>query len=328
MDLKQFLNLDQAQIESSLTKENGLKKLPVKNNDIGTKNLVDRWYNTFKYDNKKSVLENFLLYRAASAFNLYTNIDDADITQPALDFLKAKLLGIQGVKHVHVGKEIDKREKRRTFKVELVDGTVVLLESDTAHSLMGDLGLFMRKIIPKLENLSQGSYWPQETYMKLYSLETNKSNSYYQPYKLFYFYSIIKEIEKSFRAGSDEYECFESLERRAGLVHTLNNMMLVPYGYNSKRGFGLKTYKTNRKINDRLDLTYLDWDEMIADPNFSTELLQQRLNNDKCTLESIRFLVENKEILLPNCYHYHKDAEKKNLSGITMRSHAIANTLS
>lgn len=326
MDYKKYLQLDKTKIKKSLTKDTGLKQLSFLSDGIDPNDAVEIWYDMFTYNEKRSDLENFLLYKAAVKFELYTGIDDADITKPALEHLKNKLLMIEQVENVLVGVEIDKTEKSRVFKVELKNGKTLFLESDTANSLMIDLNDFMNIIIPKIKEIPKGTGWPEATYFKQFSLNPNKSDSYYTPYKYFYFYTLIDEIKKNLLDGIEK-ECFEALEKRASLVHTEGNLLLVPYGYNSPRGWGLATYKSNRRIKDRLDLTYLDWNEMIEDPAFTTEKLQQRLRNKKCSLDSVAFLLQHKEILLPNCPNYPPGVEKKSIEAILDRSIAILATL-
>ena len=116
---------------------------------------------------------------------------------------------------------------------------------------------------------------------------------------------------------------FGKLEKRAQYIHTNANMMLVPYGYNSQRGFKLITYSSHKKINDRLDLTMVDYEEMLADPKLSAELLQKRLNNNRVTKESIEFIVKNKNVIMPQIPHYLEGSKKNTVEGVLRRSEAI-----
>ncbi len=316
-DLKEHLKLSKEKICKSLTNEDGLKKLSAISND------PDFWFAEFQFDSQRSGLDSFFRYRSAGAFGLYeAGFDDGDITQPALEFLKQRLLNINEVKSVTIGKDIDSEAKDRTFKVELLNGSILYLESDTAMSLMTDLSIYMNKIIPRIENVPRGICWPDATYVKMYNLDDCRKGNYYIPFKLYYYHTFICKLPDKLIHEMDK-NCFEKLERRAQYIHTNPNMMLVPYGYNAQRGFKLVTYSSHQKINDRLDLTMADYEEMLADPEFSTELFQKRLINSKCTKESIEFLVKYKNIIMPHIPRYSEGSEKNTIEGILKRSEAI-----
>lgn len=317
-DLKEYLKVSKDRINESLKKENGLKKLSFLSND------PDFWYKEFQFDNKRSGIDSFLRYRSAGAFGLYeVGYDDGDIAQPALEFLEQKLIDINEVKRVTIGKNINPEEKERTFRVELLDGSILYLESDTAMSLMTDLNVYMNKIIPRIENVSRGISWPDATYIKMYDLDASRKDSnYFKPFKYYYYHTLLSKLPVQLTQEMDKM-CFEKLERRAQYIHTNANMMLVPYGYNSQRGFKLITYSSHQKINDRLDLTMLDYEEMLADSKLSTELLQKRLKNNKCTKESIQFIVKNKNIIMPQIPHYLEGSEKNTVEGVLKRSEAV-----
>ena len=317
-DLKESLKISKSRIYKSLKKENGLSKLSFISDD------PEFWYREFQFDNKRSKIDSFLRYRSAGAFGLYeVGYDDGDIAQPALEFLKQRLSDIYEVKSVTIGKDIDSKEKERTFRVELLDGSILYLESDTAMSLMPDLNVYMNKIIPRIENVPRGISWPDATYIKMYDLDTSRKDcNYFKPFKYYYYHTLLSKLSDQLTQELD-MKCFEKLEKRAQYIHTNANMMLVPYGYNSLRGFKLTTYSSHQKINDRLDLTMLDYEEMLADPKLSTGLLQKRLNNNKGTKESIEFIVKNKNVVMPQIPHYLEGSEKNTVEGLLKRSEAI-----
>lgn len=288
---------------------------------------INYWIQLFTYSEERTALENFMLYRTAGEFCLYKKeTNDVDITTQVLNELKKRLCSLSCVEKVKVGKEINKNEKERVFLVCLKDGRKVYLESDTANSLMGDLGDFLRKIILQIEDIPQGLNWAEATYIKNYNLENNRVNRYYKPFRNYYFYTLISKLPELLQ-DETTIECYKHLEKRAQATHILKNMILVPYGYNSARGFRLKTYKSNRKIQDRLDLTIVDFEEMIDDAMFGDIELQDRLHNCKCTLDSVKFLLENKEQLFPQIPVYTQEAEDTTILGILERSKIISRTL-
>jgi len=321
-DLKKYLLLDEEKLSYSLKDADKLGKLKFISDDI------NYWKQLFTYNEERAALENFMLYRTAGEFGLYKKgADDADITTPALNELKKRLCSLSCVEKVKMGKEIDKNEKDRVFLVCLKDGRYIYLESDTANSLMGDLGDFLRKIIMQIEDIPKGLNWAEATYIKRYNLDENRTNSnYYKPFRNYYFYKLISKLPGVLQ---DEIaiECYTQLEERARVTHVLKNMILVPYGYNSARGYNLKTYKSNRKIQDRLDLTFVDFEEMMDDTMFRDIEIQKRLRNNKCTIDSVKFLLENKEQVFPQIPVYTQEAENKNITGILERSKIINGTL-
>ena len=289
-DLKKYLKISEKKVEKSLNKCKGLMSI----NKVEEKD----WMEYFKFNSKISSLENFCRYRAAGAFGLYEDgYDDADITTPVIEHFKEKLKNIAEVSDVKVGKEISDDEKYRTFQVFLKgQSTPLYFETDTAISLMGDFGNFMRKIL----NKNLGKMWTQ-TYMKAYDLPSSWADYAYEPFKLYYWGKIQSEIKNMFTPK--EIECYESFEERAKHTHTIQNMMLVPYGYNSARGFWLKTYKSKKKINDRLDLTMCDFVVMCRDKFMCDETLQVRLrlkrNKEFATLSTVKFLMKYQNELMP-----------------------------
>ena len=322
-DLKKYMILSEKALCNSLENADKLGKMSFISDD------VTYWKELFTYSEARSALQNFLLYRTAGAFNLYEKgADDADITAPALNELKRRLYSLPCVQSVKVGKEIDDTEKERTFLVTLKDGRSLYLESDTANSLMGDLGTFLRTILKWRE----GSNWPTVTYIKQYNLDSNKYDNYYTPFKLHYFFNLISTLVGELQ-DKVEIDCLEALEKRAQLTHVLKNMILVPYGYNQFRGFKSQTYKTRLLIQDRLDLTFKDFEEMHDDAAFGDAEFQTRPSfsdrgNKKRTVYSVEFLLENKDVLFPPIPEYPEGAEGNSASAILEKSKIIIKTLS
>ena len=319
-DLKINLRLSEYKISKSLNNNNALGKLKF----ISTEILW--WKNFFEYNPNRTNLDNFLRYRMAGALNLYElEHDDCDQTEPVLEYFKAKLLKIDEVIDVKIGHDISPSEKVRTILVTLKNGEDIYLETDTANSLMTDLNLFMNLVVKKVEGLPNKCSWPEKTYIKKLNLELNKSDSYYRPFKLFYFINLSKKMTEEY-LSDEEMKCLISLETRAKYIHTLENMMLVPYGYNQKRGYNLTTYKSGIKINDRLDLTFIDYEEMINDKSFTSFDFQKRLGNKKCSKRSIEFLIKYKNMLIPNIPIGVSSFMKKNIDFITLKSKSIIDT--
>lgn len=320
-DLKKYLLLDDKKLSNSLKDMDKLGKLSFISNDI------DYWKDKFIYKEERSALQNFLLYRTAGAFDLFERgKDDADITFPALNELKKKICSLPCVEKVEVGKDINKYEKDRAFLVYLKDGRNIYLESDTANSLMRDLGDFLRIMIPKIEKIPKESKWADATYIRQYKLD-ERGEYYYSPFKYYYFYTLISKLDELLQ-DKIEIECLAQLEKRAQFTHVLKNMILVPYGYNSNRGFKLNTYKSNRNIQDRLDLTVIDFEEMLEDVAFGDVELQARLGNSKCTVDSVKFLVENKDLLFPTIPIFTKEVHRRDILDILERTKIINKTLS
>lgn len=291
VDLKTFMKVDRKKLEECLKNPMKLGKL----NSLKEFYMdIDEWEKFLNYSTDQSSLENFLLYRIAGEYNLYTEIDDADTTPYALNYLKDKLCSIDEVEAVQVGVL-----KQRAFTVTLKDSEVIYLESDTANSLMWDLGNFFRVIIPKVKKVPVNC-WAEKTYIKEYNLLPAESDNYYRPFKLFYYLKLIPKLGEVLE-DELEIKCLEELEKRASWIHTLDNMMLVPINYNSARGCWLKTYKSDILIKDRLDYTYMDLEEMIQDPKLDDPKIQERLKNEYCTRKSVDFLYEYKNILMPPC---------------------------
>lgn len=320
-DLKKYLKITKTRVEKSLEASRGLKLINSGKED------VDYWVDYFTYNDKLTSLENFCRYRAAGGFNLYEDgYDDGDITVPVIEHFKKELLNIDEVIDVKVGREISSDEKDRTFQVTLKNNDVLYFETDTAISFMGDFGTFMRKIIHKVEGLPHKSYWPEETYKKYYNLSKDWKDVYYAPFKMYYFGEIQSKIMD--RLDSEiEIECYKSFEERAKKVHTIKNMMIVPYGYNSPRGYGLCTYKSNIKINDRLDLTVRDFEEMISETAMTDMHFQDRLrlkrNAEYVTLDAVRFLLKYKNKLMPSIPIFDSECEKNTIEGLLKKNRVI-----
>lgn len=312
-DLKEHLILNKEKLLESLQDPSKLGALNEVSGDL------NYWNELFTFSSDRKALENFLLYRTASAFTLFKpHANDADMVEPALCELKSRLESIPSVASVAVGKEIYKEDKERAFFVTLKNGTSFFLESDTATSLMKDLGDFLRNILRS----SFGSNWPEATYIKQYGLEKGKSYNYYKPFRNYYFFTLISKLYNEPK-DSLAQSCLYELERRAQLTHKIPNIILVPYGYNAPRGTCLTTYKTKVKISDRLDLTMLDFEEMIDSPDFTDQHFQERLKNKKCTIASIEFLLEHRDILFPKIPIFDKTLEGSNTQSILNRSKAI-----
>lgn len=296
-DVKAVLTIDAKKVGKSLQHEYGIKRLQCAHPHYIGISDVDYWTDHLSYSTSKRNLQNFLLYRVANDFQLFSGVNDADCTEPVMNHFKEILLSLDEVKSVKVGKKISDDEKERVFEVELYDGSIIYLETDTANSIMTDLGNFIRQMIAKVEGLDPKLYWPEYTYFKTYGLNRNMANRILRGFRNYYFYTLIDRMYETLTEVNDRKR-LEELEMRAGTVHTLKNMMLVPYGYNCMRGFKLKTYKSNIKINDDYSLTIKDFYEMLEDPHFTIEQLQKRLGNRKCSVESIGFLLKYKEFLL------------------------------
>ncbi|MDE6003846.1 MAG: HNH endonuclease family protein, partial [Oscillospiraceae bacterium] len=244
------------------------------------------------------------------------------------------------VNDVIVGNKIHKKEKDRAFKITLKDSAKgypyhynskeIYLESDTANSLMRDFGDFIRIILKR----AKGENWPEETYIKKYGLPENASDYFLEPFKFFYWYTLIPEL-KDLLEGKEK-ACFDALEERAALVHTLGNVILVPYGYNSARGYGLKTYTKEKKINDRLDLTMDDFEEMLTAEGFDDEQFYSRqdkefikkFDKEKTSVDAVRFLMNHQAELFPDIPKYPNPEERMTkIEWLTKVSEEIVNTL-
>ena len=324
-DLKKYLKISEKKVEKSLNKCKGLMSI----NKVEEKD----WMEYFKFNSKISSLENFCRYRAAGAFGLYEDgYDDADITTPVIEHFKEKLKNIAEVSDVKVGKEISDDEKYRTFQVFLKDqSTPLYFETDTAISLMGDFGNFMRNILKKKQKQEKQKQEKQEktwvqTYMDAYNLPSNWGNYAYNPFRIYYWGKIQSEIENMF-TEEIEHECYESFEERAKHTHTIQNMMLVPYGYNSARGFWLKIYKSDKKINDRLDLTMCDFVEMCRDKFMCDKTLQVRLrlkrNKEFATLSAVKFLMKYQNELMPSIPKFNSECERNTIEGLLKKNEII-----
>lgn len=343
-DLKKDLKIDKEKVSKSLENENKLRKLEkLRNENKLIINNFKTWEELFTYDENRTSLENFLLCRTAGAFGLYKEgFDDPDSTPKALKYLEDKLKNIDEVDTVEVGKAIHKKEKDRVFKITLKDSAKghpypyqnknkeIYLESDTANSLMTDLGDFIRIILKGVK----GKDWPELTYIKEYDLPKNKNNNFYKPFKYFYWYTLISKLpdmlkDKEGKVCKEKKACLEVLEKRAALIHTLGNVILVPYGYNSPRGYGLATYQSKIAIQDRLDLTIRDFNEMLADKEFGDEQFYERnkkFNKEKTSVDAVRFLMNHQAELFPDIPKYPDDNLDK-IEWLTEVSNAIIETL-
>lgn len=317
-DLKKYLEIDNNKLYKSLSNIDKLGKLSFISSEF------DYWKNLFTYSEKRTNIENFLLFKTASKLNLYKeDYNDPDATFPALEYLKNNLYKIESVDRVEIGKEIDKKMKSRAFLATLKGDKKIYLESDTANSLMTDLGNYLRIIMGKYIKLPKGKNWAEATYMKKYGLKQPD-----EALRNFYWYTLISRLQDLLKEDADK-DCYALLEQRAGLTHTLKNVILVPYGYNTPRGFSLKTYKSNIKICDRLDLTIKDFNEMVEDAEFNDEILQKRLKceDEKCSVDTIKFLLENKKILFPEIPIYETNLIPKTIEKICNVTKNINNTL-
>lgn len=297
VELKSFLNIDEIEIEKSLQNDFGIKRLKMVHPICEGISDVEYWKKQFSNSSRRKNLENFLLYKAANDFCLYSGVNDADFTAPVMKHFKELLLSLDEVKAVRIGQQISNKEKGRALEVVLQDGDIIYLETDTAHSLMTDLGSFIREMIPKVEHLARGLYWPEHTYFKTYGLNGTISKQILRGFRNYYFYTLIDRLFVTLTDENDRKR-LEALEKGAGAIHTLENMILVPYGYNCKRGFKLNTHLSKIKINDDFGLTLKDFQEMLDDTHFTTKKLQKRLGNSKCTLRSIEFLMKHQAVLL------------------------------
>lgn len=319
-DLKKYVTISDKRLRNRL-KNGALKELSAISNDF------DYWKKLFTYNESRGGLGNFLLYRTAGAFDLYAPVDDGDIAPPVFEYLKSKLLSIDSVKEVKYGQELAKQMKsgykERVVYVKLQDDSELYLETDTANSLMNDFYLFMKNVL--LKRLRPD--WKTVCISNKFQLEKGEK---LQPFRYFYYYLVIKGIEKfDYDWTNEERECLKALEDRAKYTHTLKNMILVPYRYNCKRGLNLTTYKSNIKINDRLDLSIKDFQEMLSDETFDDHQLQERLGDELglCSIKSIKFLMDNQALLFPPIPEFTDDMEGNSTLAITLRSQLITNTL-
>lgn len=317
-DLKQYVKIDERKLKRCIAHEHKLGKLAFLGKD------ASQWMACLSYQKERNELANFLMYRCAGAWNLHGAIDDADVCTAAMAYLKEKLMAVDEVAKVEWGAEIQD-VKPRTLRVTLVDGSQIYLESDTANSLMRDVGLFYRLILTK----RYGSKWPEETYIKEFQLDDDGSANYYQPFKLFYFYTLLERFDQEKLLDAEEQKVLDVLQQRAACTHTLANMIVVPYGYNQERGsFRGKTHTSNQKIQDDVELSLRDLKEMLADDQFHDAQLQKRLRNPYATMRSLRFLLEHQEELFPPIPYLEDKMREDSLEGILERSERIIKTLS
>lgn len=307
-DLKSSLKINKNAVETSEIIQKLAKYLPENTQDI---------IKLLEYSDEKSALENFLLYRFASS--LYQDINDADCTLKVKSHFKNALENINEVASVE-------NYNKRAFKVNLLNKQVIYLETDTANSLMGDLGDFLRAILEK--NYKEQN-WAKQTYQKRYELLKNCPNKYYMPYRNFYFYQLIKQDGKLLKEKInkiDEKEsalkCLKALEIRASKMHTIENMMLVVYGYNCFRGLN-STYSCGKQISDRIDLTLIDYKQMLEDDKLSDEKLRKRLGNNIVTRYSLEFLMKNLKTLAPVMAKDVKLTDGRSIKQILQRTNEI-----
>ena len=357
-DLKKSVLVDYLKLKKRF--ENGkLKYLSSISADI------EDWKNLFNYVNCKSELERFLLYRTAGAFNIHGYIDDADITQQVFDYLAKKLKTIKDVKDIKFKSDLEGKHCRskRVVIVILTDGTQLYFETDTANSLMYDLGCFFRAIL----NKRFGKEWYQN-YIELFKLPKFNHDGWYKPFKIYYFYTLISNKFNGLELDPAEKECLRALEERAKYTHTLKNMILVPFCYNRYRGMSCSKTCSGKKIHDRLDLTMVDLNDILV--KLKDEFVYQELIRDECVsgefksikylfdnqkelicntsaifeetkesnteltkyrinslVKSLEFLLDNQKILFPKIPVYTKEMEGNSLEAIKNRSELIVNTL-
>lgn len=315
-DLKRYLEIDEVKLRNSL-KNGKLKYLSFLSND------VQYFKDIFNLANNKSELEKFLLYKTAGSFDLYGKVNDADITPPVIKYLIHKLKTIKNVVDVKVGKEMNADMKERAICVYLNNGSKIYLETDTANSLQYDLGTFLRILLKKRD----GSQWYKK-YMEAYHLPKNNNDDWYKPFKFYYLYTFTKNINQEFYLNEKERKCLEVLKTRAKYTHTFKNMICVPYGYNCFRGnYESELYQSSIKIRDRLDLSMLDLQRMLNDKNFDNQQFQERMKNTKASIDSIQFLLENKDILFPDIPTFTKNMDNNTIDSIILRSQFIIDTL-
>lgn len=318
-DLKKYVLVDNLKLKKCLEKGK-LKNLSFISDDI------EYWKDLFAYDQEKSEIEKFLLYRTAGAFNIHGYIDDGDIAPLVFDYLTNKLKTVSNVKLIECEDNLEKKEhyiSKRVVKVFLDDGSQLYLETDTANSLMYDLGDFFREVLKK----RYGRKWYQN-YINLFQLPEDKADSWYKPFKLYYFYTLVSNSFNDFELSDEEIECLEVLEERAKYTHTLKNMILVPFRYNMFRGkFNSKTC-SGKRINDRLDLTIVDFKEMLHELD-DDSAFQKRIRDKSglSSLKSVEFLLNNQKILFPDIPEYTKEMEGNSIKAITLRSKLILETL-
>ena len=216
-DLKKYVLVDSSKLKKSL-EEGKLKYLSFISDNI------EYWEDLFTYDEEKSELEKFLLYRTAGAFDIHGYIDDGDIAPPVFDYLTNKLKTIKNVKQIECKSNLEKKEyysSKRVVIVFLDDGTKLYLETDTANSLMYDLGDFFREVLVK----RFGRTWYQN-YIKSFQLPEDKEDRWYKPFKFYYFYTLVSDSFNGLELSDEEIECLKALEERAKYTHTLKNMIL------------------------------------------------------------------------------------------------------
>lgn len=318
-DLKKYVLVDDSKLKNSLEKGK-LKYLSFISNDI------NYWKDLFTYDENKSELEAFFLYRTAGAFDINGYVDDGDIAPPVFDYLTNKLKAIKNVKLIKCKSNVEKREyydSKRVVILILDEGTKLYLETDTANSLMYDLGDFLRGVLEK----RFGKIWYQN-YIRKFRLPQNKKGQWYIPFKYLYFYMLISDSLNNFELSNEEVECLKALEERAKYTHTLKNMILVAFGYNRFRGGIYSMTYSGKKIRDRLDLTMVDLKDMLEkiDNDFK---FQKRIGDKRGygSLKTIKFLLDNQRTLFPEIPVYTKEMELNNVKAITLRSKLIVKTL-
>jgi len=318
-DLKKYVLVDNLKLKKSL-EEGKLKYLSFISNDI------KYWENLFTYDEEKSELEKFLLYRTAGAFDIHGYIDDGDIAPPVFDYLTNKLKTIKNVNLIKCESNLEKKEhysSKRVVIVFLDDGTKLYLETDTANSLMYDLGDFFREVLVR----RFGKTWYQN-YIRLFQLPEDKEDKWYKPFKFYYFYTLVSDSFNTLELSDEEIECLNALEERAKYTHTLKNMILVPFCYNRFRG-GLNSMTcSGKKIRDRLDLTMIDLKDMLDKIN-NDSLFQKRIRDKRGygSLKTLQFLLDNQKILFPEIPVYTEAMEENSMKAITLRSKLIIKTL-
>lgn len=318
-DLKKYVLVDSSKLKKSL-EEGKLKYLSFISDNI------EYWEDLFTYDEEKSELEKFLLYRTAGAFDIHGYIDDGDIAPPVFDYLTNKLKTIKNVKQIECKSNLEKKEyysSKRVVIVFLDDGTKLYLETDTANSLMYDLGDFYREVLVK----RFGRTWYQN-YIKSFQLPEDKEDRWYKPFKFYYFYTLVSDSFNGLELSDEEIECLKALEERAKYTHTLKNMILVPFRYNMFRGKLNSKTCSGKNIKDRLDLTIVDLKDMLDKMN-NDSIFQKRIRDKRglSSLKSVEFLLDNQKILFPDIPEYTKEMEENSIKAITLRSKLIIKTL-
>lgn len=244
---------------------------------------ADEWHDLFSYSSTRDTLENFMLYKIANKLNIYeAGRDDADCTPEALEYLAKKLKEkTDNIHTVTYGKKIG--EKARVLDITLKNGRSFMLESDTAISLMTDLSDFFRQSV----TIMRGKKWVAD-YCAFFGVD--KPN---EIFRNFYWLLMFTKDERLLQALAkynlqvsyiqmDEMLfCLKSFEERAKWTYSYNNLILVPYGYNTYR---------YAKFADKIDDTINEICEVAVSK-------RKVIGDAKCKQEAFEFLAKYKDRL-------------------------------